>query len=302
MNFDTIMSKNMIVMKFGGASLADIRNIRLTCTIVKKFSKKNKIILVVSAMKGVTDKLYEITSLIRGKKLEKALKLFQNIKKDHLITLKVINKKQRAIKVQIELIKLFELLEIFLRNVHRKEMTKAREDYIVSFGERFSCRLIAEALERYHVLAYPIDASYIMATTSQFGNARPLYKKTEDQIRVILYPLIHNNIIPVITGFIGFSHDGCTTTLGRGGSDLSAAFFAGYLNAKALYLWKDVGGFFSANPKEDKNAKLLTNMSYSEAYRMAKKGAKVIYHKAIAPVKRKKIPIYIRSFLDPNAR
>ncbi len=292
----------MLVMKFGGASLADIESIRLTCQIVKYYTEKNKVILVVSAMKGVTDKLYEISKLIEDKKISKALQIFQKLKKDHLYTLQLINTGTRGIKVQIELIRLFEILENFLKNVIKKEMTKAREDYIVSFGERFSCRLIAEALEHHHLLAYPIDASYIMATTAQFGNATPIYKKTEDQIKEILNPLIHNNIIPVITGFIGFSHDGCTTTLGRGGSDLSAAFFAQYLNAKALYLWKDVEGFFSANPKVDKTAKLLTKMSYTEAYRMAKNGAKIIYHKAIAPVKKNKIPIYIKSFLNPEAK
>lgn len=292
----------MIVMKFGGASLADRKNIEKTCNIVTTYKKKDKVVLIVSAMKGVTDQLYEIVRLIDQRKFAEAKQILEKLRKQHLSTLNKISTRTEAVKVKIELIKLFEQLQNFINNAGKKGMTPAREDFIVSFGERWSCRLIAEALEMSKIMAYPIDASFLMATNNSFGNALPLYDKTQDHLRSILLPLINKNIVPVITGFIGFTNDGCTTTLGRGGSDLSAAFFANFLNAKGLYLWKDVEGFFTADPHKDSTASLFKRLSYKKAKELALKGAKVIYHKAIDPVAKKHIPLYVKSFLNTEAK
>lgn len=291
----------MIVMKFGGASLSTSSEILNTCKIVKNYLKKDKVILVVSAMKDVTDQLFEIVEHIRKKDLNQALKNISLIKDHHVKTLRSIKPDSEGIKAEVEIYKLVGLMGCFVKNISKKGTTTARTDYIVSFGERLSCRIVTEALEQQGISAYPLDGSFILATTDEFGNALPLYGKSQNSIKQILLPLIQNNIVPVITGYIGFTHDGCTTTLGRGGSDLSAAFLANFLNAKAVYLWKDVLGFYEEDPHKNKRAKLFKTLDYKSAEKLAKKGAKIIYYKAIAPVRKKHIPIYVKSFLNPQA-
>lgn len=291
----------MIIMKFGGASLSKSDGINKVCHIIKEYSAKEKIVVVVSAMKGVTDDLYRVTDFLKQKKFKSALEKVGDIKKEHFNSLSVIKSKSIAVKVESELINIVSRLENFVRNTAKKDITPARIDYIVSFGERLSCPIVAGALESHGMMAHPIDASFVLATNHSFGNAIPLYKKSQDHINQILFPLVNNGIIPVITGFIGFAPDGCTTTLGRGGSDLTAAYLANLIKAKALYLWKDVDGFYTDDPLKDRQARLITKLSYYQAEKMAKGGAKIIFYKAIRPVARKDIPIYIKSFINPKA-
>ncbi len=294
-----------IIMKFGGASLSTAEGISQTCHIVKKYHRYNKIVLVVSAMKGITDMLYQIVDLLKQNKTKQVLVLIDTIRKNHFNTLVQIDSTSSAIKkIEADLNNLFFHLEHFIANVihKKKKITLARIDYIVSFGERFSCPIVAYALEVNGMIAYPIDASSVIATDGKFGDATPLYTIDQHHINGIISPLIKENIIPVVTGFIGFAHDGCTVTLGRGGSDLTAAYLAYLLDAKGIYLWKDVEGFYTADPHKNVNARLLRKLSYSQAFTLAQKGAKIIYHKAIAPVRKKHIPIYVKSFLNPIAR
>lgn len=290
----------MIVMKFGGASLANVENIEKTRRLVASYSKKDSVILIVSAMKGVTDELYQVVHHLTNNDLSSALAIVEKQRKRHIATLQSVSHRRERFKTQVELHKLFEQLTFFIKNTVKKGISPAREDYIVSYGERFSCRLIAEALEAQRLLSYPIDASLLLYTNKQFGNAEPLFGKKQVLLKDMLTPLLKNDIIPVITGFIGLSVDGCTTTLGRGGSDLSASFFAHFLDAKKIVLWKDVEGFFTADPKKDKNAKLFGTLPYKKARELAKNGAKVVYYKAIDPAENKRIPIHIKSFNDPE--
>jgi aspartate kinase len=290
----------MIVMKFGGASLSDATNIANTCEIVRTYQRNDKVILIVSAMQGVTDQLFEIAELLKKRKVEEALSILQKIKDLHFETLESVSQSRLTVKTKIELYRLFYQLEYFIKNIAQKEITLARTDYIVSWGERASARIVNEALEEAGMPAYALDASTFLATNDDFGNAVPVYSTSQKYIQQILLPLIENDIIPVITGYIGFTHDGCTTTLGRGGSDLSAAFVANYLDAKGLYLWKDVAGFYEQDPHKYPKAKKFTTLSYIQAEKLCRGGAKVIYHKAIEPVRKKKIPIYVKSFIDPS--
>ncbi|MFH2085540.1 MAG: aspartate kinase [bacterium] len=290
----------MIVMKFGGASLSDAKNIEITCKIVRDYQRNHKVVLIVSAMQGVTDQLFEIVELLKKKKGKAALTILIKIKLVHFATLDEISDSRLSIRTKIELSRLFYQLEYYLKNIVQKEITPARADYIVSWGERASCRIVTEALENAGMPAYALDASTFLATNDDFGNAVPIYVKSQKYIQQILLPLIENDIIPVVTGYIGFTHDGCTTTLGRGGSDLSAAFIANFLDADGLYLWKDVAGFYDKDPHKEPKAKKFTKLSYNQAEKLCLEGAKVIYYKAIEPVRKKKIPIYVKSFLDPQ--
>ena len=139
----------MIVMKFGGVSLSTAEGIFRACQIVKTyFEKEKEIVLVVSAMKGVTDKLFEVTELLKEKKIQSALNKIDLLKDTHLQTLRQVNNQPQSVKVESELINLFSRLENFVRNVSKKELTPARVDYIVSFGERFSCQIVAMPLKK----------------------------------------------------------------------------------------------------------------------------------------------------------
>lgn len=287
-------------MKFGGASLSTPSGISKVCDIVKKYWKKEKVVLVVSAMMGVTDSLFQIVELVKRKKIKDALKVIDKIQENHIKTLYEVDTRPSVVKVESDIINLVSRLSNFVRNLKEKEITLARIDYIVSFGERFSSLIVTNALEMNGMMAYPIDASCIIATNGNFGNALPLYSKSQKHINQILFPLIKNNIIPVVTGYIGFTHDGCTTTLGRGGSDLTAAYLSNLLDAKALYLWKDVEGVYSSDPHTSSDTKLYKQLSYVKAKALAKKGAKIIYYKAINPVAQKNIPIYVKSFIKPD--
>src|SRR3989344_1709535 len=245
----------MIIMKFGGAAFANGNNILNIAKIVKDYKKRNRdIVIVASAMEGVTDKLFLIGELLKKKQLKKALNILHIIKKQHISALKIVSRKEEGIRIEIEMIKLFSQLENYVKNISMKDITPARIDFLVSFGERF------------------------------------------------LTPLVKRNIVPVVTGYIGYSGDGCTTTLGRGGSDLTATFLANFLDAQAIYLWKDVLGFYNDDPHKNKKATLFEKLSYDKAEKLAKNGAKVVYYKAILPVRKKRIPIYVRSYLKPQER
>lgn len=290
----------MIIMKFGGASLSTAEGILKACKLIREYSVGERMVLVVSAMKGVTDELYLVVDEVKNKKTDEALRRLAKIKEKHIRTLREIDKRAQVAKVECDIINLMSRLENFVKNVVVKEMTTARSDFIVSFGEKLSCLLVADAMESVKISSHPIDASFIIVTTHRFGNAVPLYKTSQGHIEKILYPLIKNGIVPVVTGFIGSTPDGCTTTLGRGGSDLSAAYLANLLNASKVILWKDVNGIYTNDPHLDAKATLLSKISYYKARNMAKNGAKIIYYKAIDPVQKKHIPIYVKSFLDPE--
>lgn len=289
-------------MKFGGAAVSNATGFKRTARLIKQYKKKDSVVIVVSAMNNVTDELFEVTKLLKKKQLKKSLRIIDRLETHHLNTLTKLGSKQKTIKTRVELIRLFNHLRNYITNLSRKRMTAARVDYLVSFGERASVRLLSEALESAGVSAYPIDASNLMATTHSFGNAVPLKRDKQLYLDEVLLPLLRNGVTPVVTGYIGYSGDGCTTTLGRGGSDLSASYLAYFLKATAVYLWKDVGGFFDKDPKRDKTAKYFPKISYSKAEQLAKNGAKIIYWKAIDPIRDKKIPIYVKSFINPRAK
>lgn len=291
----------MIVMKFGGAAFPDANGIFNVCKILDAYRENNEIVVVVSAMESVTDKLFEIVEYIKNKEIENALSILDLIRSNHLAAVDIINSQKDGVLVRIELIKLFSRLEYFIKGLAKKRITPARIDYITSFGERFNVMLVAEALKQSGIRACPVDAVNLLATTHEFGNAVPLGREHQHYLDIILYPLIENGIIPVVTGYIGYSQDGCTTTFARGGSDLSASYLANFLDADAVYLWKDVQGFYSTDPKKNEDAELFTVLSYDKAEQLAKRGANIIYYKALYPVREKSIPIYIKSYVDPSS-
>lgn len=290
----------MIVMKFGGASLSNTENINNVCQIVKEYLLQNKVILVVSATKGTTDKLIKISEYLTNGEKGKALNLAEKIGNDHRELLQNIGNTANTIQTEHKLEILLSGLQKFISHFNNEVIMLDQSDFIISLGERLSCLLVSLALQTNNIASQPIDTSKLLATNDKFGRASILSKNKQTKLTQTLLPLIAKDILLVVSGFIGFAPDGRITTLGRGGSDLTAAYLAAFLNAKKLYLWKDVDGFYTDDPNKNNCAQLLHKISYEKAEKMAKNGAKILYHKAVNHVEKNNIPIHIKSFLSPT--
>lgn len=278
----------MVVMKFGGSSVGDAERIKNVCEIVK--SKLNeKPILVLSAVKGVTDKLIDTAKMAsEGKDVSKEL---EEIKKKHHKILKELGLGENLVDRQLDgYDKVVD--KIFVMKKTNPELM----DEVQSFGERMSVRIVAAYLNKMGVEAKAYDAYDIgMVTTPDYGKAEPLpdtEEKIAEEIRNI-------RCVPVVTGFIGKDSAGNITTLGRGGSDYTAAII-GAAVGEAIEIWTDVNGIMTADPRVIKEAKTLEQVSFNEASELAYFGAKVLHPKTIWPAIKKNIPVKVLNSFEPS--
>ena len=181
-----------------------------------------------------------------------------------------------------------------------REATPRILDSIVSFGERLNSRIIAQVLQDQGIHAKQYDSSNFIVTNSRYQNAEPLWDATEARISERLLPDIEDGITPIITGFIGSTPDGSITTLGRGGSDFSAAIFAAYVDSDELIIWTDVDGVMTTDPRIDKRARVLPYVSYQEVGELAFYGAKVLHPKTVQPIINRNIPMRVRNTFNPS--
>jgi len=181
-----------------------------------------------------------------------------------------------------------------------KSYDLADYDYVVSYGERLSSYLLTLALKKIGVKALSINSADILVTTNVFGNAKVLFPETEERVEKILWPLLLDGLVPVITGFYGATYDGKIATLGRGGSDYTATTLAYTLDAQEVILWKEVDGIFTSDPKKYEQAKYLPEVTYNEAIKLAKNGAKILHPEAIEPVMEKEIIVWVKNTFNPD--
>jgi len=300
------MDRKIIVLKFGGFAVSSGENIKRICAIVKKERGKHKVVVTVSALYGVTDKLVEISEKISNLPaiaVEDAAKNFYDeILALHCKTAKECIADEKILNGVIKKITaLLEKLRITLIGVgYLEEINPKFMDYVVSFGEKMSVYVISGALNDANIKAVPLtgyEAGII--TDSNFSHAKPLLIINET-IRKNLMPLMEENNVPVVAGFISADIKGTATTLGRGGSDYTAALLAKHLNAVEVQIIKDVEGVLSADPKIVPNAKLLKELSYAEAMDLALFGAKIMYSKMIEPAMDANIPVRVKSIFKPD--
>jgi len=300
------MDKKIIVLKFGGFAVSTGENIKRICEIVKKEKENYKVVVTVSALYGVTDKLVEISKKISNLPsiaVEDAAKNFYDeIYALHYNTAKECIANEKILSETMEKIKaLLEKLRITLIGIgYLEEINPKFLDYVVSFGEKMSIHVVSGALNNSGIEASPLtgyEAGII--TDSNFSHARPL-PIIDKKIKENLMPLIEKDAVPVVAGFIAADIKGMATTLGRGGSDYTAALLAKHLNACEVQIIKDVEGVMSADPKITKNAKLIKQLSYVEAMDLALFGAKVMYSKMIEPAMDAKIPVRVKSIFKPD--
>lgn len=280
---------NMIVAKFGGTSVSSAKSIETLCDIVKKELQKDPIV-VVSALKGVTDLLLSLPSLPKYKYISELTKL-KKLHQDLIDS--VFNKEKEEIKKFISA-KVKEITKLKLST------DKQALDKLSSFGEIMSSYIIAKALEQKGIKAIPVIATEIIVTNDHFGSSEFLAGPTRVNIKKVLTPLIKKKVIPVVTGFIGATRKGEVTTLGRGGSDYSASIIGFCLKVSEIQIWTDVDGIFSADPKLVKNAKSLPVVSFREAAELATFGVRVLHPKTIRPAIKMGIPVRVLNTFNPK--
>ncbi|GAB4308271.1 MAG: aspartate kinase [Phototrophicales bacterium] len=293
-----------ITMKFGGTSVGSPEAIQNVVGIVQAaYEQGNRVVVVVSAMSGVTDYLLESVRLAEKSDKWGYLSLSQKIRDQHdeainrLISPGVLRDQthhriQKLLEKHVELCDAINILG---------DATPRVIDSVVSLGERMSSKLVAAALKAHGLDAEALDAGKLLITDDTFQNAMPNWQETEKRVQEQLLPRLKSGIIPVITGFIGATPDGTYTTLGRGGSDYSAAIFAAYVDSDEFIIWTDVDGVMTTDPRLDKRARVLPHISYQEVGEMAFYGAKVVHPKTVQPILNKGIPIWVRNTFNPNS-
>lgn len=287
----------MNVLKFGGSSVATPSRIRSVIEIIKPYAQERKCAVVFSAFGGVTDTLISLSVSALAGKIEYKNQL-QDLEARHLEAVRELIGIQRQSSIIAQVKFTFNELEDVLHGVFLvKERTSRTLDYIMSFGERLSAYIIAEALKEQAIEAEFLDARKIIRTNNQFGNARIEFETTN---KLITEHFSNHSNLQVITGFIGSSASGETTTIGRSGSDYTAAIFAGALKATSLEIWTDVDGMMTADPRKVKKAFTVKEMTYEEAMELSHFGAKVIFPATMQPAMINRIPIRIKNTFNPT--
>ena len=282
------------VLKFGGTSLGSATRVENVANIIKeKASQASTVVVVVSAVGGVTDLLLDCAKTAEDNGIVARSKL-EKIKQRHI---DVFERELRDAKTLEAMSAMFAELQDLLKGVNLvRECSSRTMDLLLSFGERLSASLMTAMLRSKTLPAEYLDAREVVITDKRHGGAKVQIEPT--------YALIKSRIHPariyVATGFIGSSEDGITTTLGRGGSDYSAALFGAALDVEEIEIWTDVDGFMSADPRSVKEAFILPRISYEEAMEMSYFGAKVIHPQTLVPAIKKNIPVFIKNSFAPE--
>jgi aspartate kinase len=285
----------MLVFKFGGASLKDASALANMTYIVRQYGQEKELLIVVSAMGKTTNALEKILySFWDEEPYEEHIEALNTY--HHSIVRYFFNPPDNPIYGKLAAY--FTELRSILDKAKRENFNQLY-DTVVAFGEILSSVIVAEYLNQHNIACEWIDARQNIRTDNTWREGKVDWTVTHKNINATLRPILAKKII-ITQGFIGGTSTGDTTTLGREGSDYSAAIFAHCLDAEAQTIWKDVPGVLNADPKRIADAQLFAQLSYQEASEMTYYGATVIHPKTIAPLYRKKIPLYVKSFLQPQ--
>lgn len=289
----------MKVLKFGGSSVASSENINKVINIVRESSLKNNVAVVVSALGGVTDLLLKAGELA-CKGDNSYIGVFKTIEERHITVVRELIPVNNQSGVLGQIKKMLNKLENTLEGVFLiNELSDKTSDKIVSFGELFSSFIIAEGIKYNDLDAVLKNSQELIVTDENFSNAAVKFNKTNANIENFFKQ--NNSKIVMLPGFVAKTEKGEVSTLGRGGSDYTAAIIAAATNAELLEIWTDVNGMYTANPKFVRQAFPINNISYQEAMELSHFGAKVLYPPTIQPVLKKEIPICIKNTFDSNA-
>jgi len=291
-----------LVMKFGGTSLSQASKMKNAAKILQKFSPSNKIVAVASAMGETTDQLAEIGELAKKGELRKAKKILSKVQASHRKIVPLVAGRAGTRELLERIDGLNSELERTVEGIaHLRELTPRSRDYLLSFGERLSTPILTATATTAGLRARSLTGAEAGITTDDnFGEAKPLLETSYHQIRQRLEPLWNRKVIPIVTGFIASTVDGSITTLGRGGSDYTAALLGAALAAEEIWIWTDVDGLMTADPRIVEDAVVLPNVSFGEALELSFFGAKMMHPRALQPAAQKKIPVRIKNSSRPN--
>lgn len=291
------MKKNIKVFKFGGASVKDATAIRNVARILKMY-KKESLFVVVSAMGKTTNALEKVIHAFFENK-DESIQLLKAVENKHLEEVAKLFKKNNTDAVEKDIAKLVGEVEQFIKKSKSKEYDFVY-DQIVSLGELLSTTIVAAYLNQQKISTQWVDARKNIKTDKTYREGNIDWESSQKSISKNVKPLLQKGILGLTQGFIGSAKDKTTTTLGREGSDFTAAIFSYCLDAESMSIWKDVPGILTGDPRLFKKVEKIDRLSYKEAIEMTYYGAKVIHPKTIKPIQNKNIPMYVKSFVEPK--
>ena len=292
----------MIVMKFGGTSVQDAKAIDRVAHIVQG-RLADRPVVVVSAMAKVTDSLLAMGKAAGGGDRKTALKMARALRERHYDTAGELLGTALFTEFHSDLGADFEDLDELLRGIGAVgEITPRTYDYVASFGEVLSSKIVAAAFAARGLPGVHVDSRQCLLTDSTYTRAVPQFDETNERLRKKVQPLVESGKVPVMGGFIGSNRSGITTTIGRGGSDFSAAIFGAGLNAERIEIWTDVDGMMTTDPRLCPDARRIKVISFDEAAELAYFGAKVLHPATVMPAIQLNIPVFVLNSLQPDLR
>ena len=290
----------MIVMKFGGTSVEDAKAIERAAAIVKgRWAQKP--VVVVSAMAKVTDQLLAMARAAGAGDRKTALKLCRALQERHYNTAGELLGTALFTQFHSDLGVDFEALDELLRGIAAVgELTARTTDHVAAFGEMLSSKIVTAAFSAHGIESALVDSRDCIVTDNSHTRAAPLFEETNERLRTNLQPLLDKDRVPVMGGFIGSTKAGITTTIGRGGSDLSAAIVGAGLGAERIEIWTDVDGMMTTDPHLCPEARRIKVISFDEAAELAYFGAKVLHPATVLPAVQKNIPVYVLNSRNPS--
>jgi aspartate kinase len=292
----------MIVMKFGGTSVEDAKAIRRVGDIVLGRLEQRPVV-VVSAMAGVTDALLTMARTAASGSLPEALKILRQLRQRHLAVLSALVGGSELAAVHDEIHAILDPMPAVLRGLAALgELSPRTTDGLLSAGELLSSRIVSAALQARGVRAALVDSRHCIVTDATHTRAVPLINECSEQLHRQLKPLLRAEQVPVMAGFIAATQEGVTTTLGRGGSDFSAAIVGAALNARRIEIWTDVEGMMTTDPRMCPLAQRINLIGFDEASELAYFGAKVLHPATLIPAVEKRIPVYVLNSRKPSVR
>jgi len=288
-----------VVMKFGGTSVQDAAAVARLIEVVKARLGRHPV-LVVSALAGVTDQLLNAARAARLGGLEDALRILAELRQRHQAVAGGLVADSSLEELRLALDQDFDELNDLVRGVAALgEFSPRSQDYVLGFGECLSSRIVSAALVHAGVNAALVDAHECILTDAAHTQATPLWEETDARLAKVIPPLLQAGKVPLFGGFIGATRDGVPTTLGRGGSDFTAAIVGAALHADRIEIWTDVDGIMTTDPNVCPEAQRIELLSFDEAAELAYFGAKVLHPSTLLPAMRKDIPVHVLNSGNP---
>jgi aspartokinase/homoserine dehydrogenase 1 len=292
-----------LTMKFGGTSVGSVEAIQQAAGIIAEQAPQwDRLAVVVSAMSGVTDALTRGARTAAGGDDRAYRATVADLRVRHYrVVDELLSQDGERAQLLATVDRYLDEFDAFCRSVHvLGEVTPRAMDAITSLGERINARVLAAVLRQQGVSSEAVDATELVVTDDTFQNAVPIMDATREQTEKRLAPLLEEGVVPIITGFIGANRNGVTTTLGRGGSDYSAAILGVCLGSDEVWTWTDVDGVMTADPRIAPDGKVIPVLSYSEVGELAYFGAKVLHPRTIRPVIEASIPLWVKNTFNPT--